>query len=364
VAIAGPQTGIYPRSLPGGWNLLGKTSLSLFNPSPPIAAVAGPSLLTPGDRVRFIPATTLDPIDPKPGWRNEGDGVEVLEAGLLTTVQDGGRHELRRVAVPWTGFADAASARVANLCVGNTDHAAAIEICGPGLKLRFLKSTFVALAGANVSAQLERADLEGNAVAIPGRVAVRVRPSNVLTVTGLDAGTRGYLAIAGLHPPELLGSASVDLGSGFLRPLASGDRLDIGVFDSDRARREPLAPVRQRESVRVILGPQTHHFDAAGIASFLDTSWQVGLDSDRVGARLDGARVAHSGAKEIISDGMVPGCVQIPPDGRPIVMLSDCPTTGGYPKIACVVSDDLGLVAQAIPGRTEIRFVSVSVDTL
>ncbi|MEO5761012.1 MAG: biotin-dependent carboxyltransferase family protein, partial [Vicinamibacteria bacterium] len=271
---------------------------------------------------------------------------------------------LRRVAVPWTGFADGAAAKIANRSVGNSDHAAAIEVCGPGLKLRFLKSTFVALAGANISARLERGDLESGSIPVSPRVAVRVRPSNVLTIDQLEGGTRAYLAISGLHPPELLGSASVDLGSGFLRPLMRGDRLDIGVFDSDRAHREPVVTPRQRDTVRVVLGPQMHHFDAAGIASFLDTSWRIGLDSDRVGARLDGTRVAHSGPKEIISDGMVPGCVQIPPDGRPIVMLSDCPTTGGYPKVACVVSEDLGIVAQAIPGHTEIRFVAIDVDAV
>ncbi|MEO8499823.1 MAG: hypothetical protein ABI565_02825, partial [Vicinamibacteria bacterium] len=92
--------------------------------------------------------------------------------------------------------------------------------------------------------------------------------------------------------------------------------------------------------------------------------WLVGLDSDRVGARLDGPRLPHAGPSEIISDGMVPGCIQVPPDGRPIVMLSDCPTTGGYPKIACVVSDDLALVAQAIPGRTPLRFFAVRIEDL
>ena len=115
-------------------------------------------------------------------------------------------------------------------------------------------------------------------------------------------------------------------------------------------------------TVRVILGPQLGHFDAAGIDAFVSTSWRVGLDSDRVGARLDGPRLTHAGPSEIVSDGMVPGCIQVPPDGRPIVMLSDCPTTGGYPKIACVVNDDLGLVAQAIPGRTAIRFTAIRIE--
>ena len=113
-----------------------------------------------------------------------------------------------------------------------------------------------------------------------------------------------------------------------------------------------------------MLGPQAEHFDDATMAAFLDRDWYVGLDSDRVGARLDGMRLKHVGAAEVVSDGMVPGCIQVPPDGRPIAMLADCPTTGGYPKIACVVTDDLGILAQAIPGKTPVRFVAVSIDSL
>jgi allophanate hydrolase subunit 2 len=156
----------------------------------------------------------------------------------------------------------------------------------------------------------------------------------------------------------------VDLGSRFLRPLQKGDGLEVAPFDPDRARCDPLAAAPRASTVRVILGPQDHHFDEPAIAMLLNASWRAGLDSDRVGARLDGPRLTHAGPAEIVSDGMVPGCIQVPPDGRPIVMLSDCPTTGGYPKIACVVSDDLGLIAQAVPGETAIRFVAVRMEEL
>lgn len=359
VAIAGPQTGVYPRSLPGGWNLLGRTTERLFD-----AAAAEPSRLMPGDRVRFVPVDRLAPPASDAKTRYEGHDVLVAEAGILTTIQDAGRPGLRRVAVPTTGFADAAAARRANACVGNTPDGPAIEICGPGLRLEFGRSTFIALSGARVRAALERGDLESGRMAMPMDVAVRARPGNALLVSSLDGGTRAYVAIAGLEAPRLLGSASVDLGSGLLRPLESGDGLRARDVDADRARREPVPAPPPRATVRVILGPQSDHFDAAAIERFLGTEWRVGLDTDRVGARLNGPRIAHAGAAEIVSDGMVPGCIQIPPDGRPIVMLADCPTTGGYPKIACVVSEDLGLLAQARPDETRFRFVAVSVDTL
>ncbi len=367
IAVAGVQTGIYPRALPGGWNLLGRTSLQLFDASTPLSAgpsKASPSLLVPGDRVRFTPMMTLESPAPTPRTELVGSGVAVVEPGILTTIQDAGRPGLRRVAVPLTGYADPIAARLANACVGNPPDAPVVEVCGPGLKLCFETTTFIAVAGARVRAELERADIESGQMTLPENVAVRVRSSNVLTITGLEDGVRGYLAIAGLLAEQVLGSASVDLGSGFLRPLEAGDRLTVGAFDSDWVRRERMAPPARRETVRVILGPQAHHFDERAIEMFLSTRWTVGLDSDRVGARLSGPRLGHAGPNEIVSDGMVPGCIQIPPDGRPIVMLSDCPTTGGYPKIACVVSDDLGIIAQAIAGRTAVFFAAVRIEDL
>jgi KipI family sensor histidine kinase inhibitor len=363
IGIAGAQTGIYPRALPGGWNLLGRTSLRLFDPLQPLGdATTSPSFFMPGDRVRFVPSPSLEPLAPAIDVSYRGTGVYVLEPGVFTTIQDGGRPGLRRVGVPLTGFADRNAARAANTCVGNPPDAPLIEICGPGLRLAFEKTSLIALAGARVTASLERGDLEDGSMSVPMNVAIRARPSNALSITGLENGVRAYIAIAGLDPPRLLGSASCDPGSALLRPLQRGDGLALGTFDSDRAQREPMRAPEARADVRVVLGPQLDHFDQTTVETLLGTAWRVGLDSDRVGARLDGPRLRHAGPTEIVSDGMVPGCIQVPPDGRPIVMLSDCPTTGGYPKIACVVSDDLGILAQAIPGRTDVRFVALQIE--
>jgi KipI family sensor histidine kinase inhibitor len=346
IAIAGPQTGVYPRSLPGGWNLMGRTSLRLFD-----ASRADPSTLMPGDRVRFIPTTALTPPEPmfKPGY--EGAGVRVVAASILTTIQDAGRSGLRRLAVPRTGWADADAATLANRCVGNPPATPVIEICAGGLRLAFEQATFLAITGAPVRASLERADLAGERMRLQMNVAVRVRPGNVLDIEGVE-GVRAYIAISGLDAPRILGSASADLGSGFFRPLERGDGLTIGRFNADRVPREVAQVERRRTSIRVIPGPQQDHFDASTFEGFLASSWRTGLDSDRVGARLDGVRLKHAGPTEIVSDGMVPGCIQVPP------------TTGGYPKIGCVVSEDLGLLAQAVPGRTEIRFTATQVEDL
>jgi KipI family sensor histidine kinase inhibitor len=360
VAIAGPQTGIYPRTLPGGWNLLGRTSITLFDPT----RTGRPSMLLPGDRVRFVPTRSLEPSTTSSLSAYAGHGISVLEAGILTTIQDSGRPGLRRVAVPTTGSADPLAARLANLCVGNGEDTPVIEMCGPGLRLRFDKTTFVALSGAEVAAELERGDLDEGVMPVPMNVAVRARTTNVLSIRRIENGVRAYVAISGLRAPRLLGSASVDLSSNFLRPLEAGDSLDVDAFDPDRALREPARVPPRPSTVRVVLGPQLQHFDEATVERFLATSWRVGLDSDRVGARLDGDRLSHAGVAEIVSDGMVPGCIQVPPDGRPIVMGIDCPTTGGYPKIACVVHDDLGVLAQAMPGKTVIRFIAARVEDL
>ena len=115
--------------------------------------------------------------------------------------------------------------------------------------------------------------------------------------------------------------------------------------------------------MRVVLGPQVDHLEPESLRAFLGTSWRVGTASDRVGLRLEGGeRLRHRLRAEILSDGMVPGCVQVPPDGRPIVMAADGPTTGGYPKVATVVTADLPLLAQLLPGAGEVRFEPVRVE--
>jgi allophanate hydrolase len=166
----------------------------------------------------------------------------------------------------------------------------------------------------------------------------------------------------------VLGSRSTDLQSGFGglggRALRPGDRLGVGGAPRTAARDGGALTPAASVTLRVLAGPQADHFDPATLARFLSEPFRVAATSDRVGCRLEGEPLRHQGPSEILSDGMVPGSIQVPPDGRPIVMLQDGPTTGGYPKIATVLTADLPLLAQLVPGEGELRFEQVQLEDL
>lgn len=359
VAVAGLQTAVYPVASPGGWNLIGRTSLRLFDP-----ALDPPALLAPGDRVVFAPVAELPEAEPAWAAPVPGEGaLEVEEGGLLTTVQDLGRKGLRRLGVGGAGAMDPGALVLANLAVGNEPGAAGLECTIAGPALRFLKATRFAVAGADLGAVLERDDL-GEWRVPPGTAAL-ARPGNRLVFSGRLSGCRAYVAFAGgIDVPRLLGSRSTDLSGGFGglagRALSAGDRLPLGRATGDERPRPPSAspaPVAAAAvTLRVVLGPQDDHFGAEALRAFLSETWTVGATSDRVGCRLLGPVLLHEGGGEIVTDGMLPGSVQVPPDGQPIVMGADAPTTGGYPKIATVVTADLPLLAQVVPGEGRLRF--------
>jgi len=198
---------------------------------------------------------------------------------------------------------------------------------------------------------------------------VLARPGNVLRFGAGRSGCRAVVALeGGIDVPEVLGSRSTDFAAAFGglagRALAAGDRLSVLAPARQIGRDRDSEPVAARATARVVLGPQLDHFGPEAVSAFLSATWRVGGSSDRVGCRLDGPALRHRGAAEILSDGMVPGCVQVPPDGRPIVMLADGPTTGGYPKLATVVTADLPLLAQLRPGAGELRFEAVAPEDL
>ena len=363
VAIAGRQTGVYPFASPGGWNLIGRTGEVLFE-----ATSERPALVEPGDRVRFARVDTLPPraasAAPPPA---SAPAIEVIDGGLLTTVQDAGRRGHRRLGVPWCGALDAEAMAAANLAVGNARAAAGLECTAAGPTLRFLATTRFALTGADLGAVLERADLGTWTVPL-GRVVV-ARAGNVLMLRERRAGLRAYVAFAGgIDVPAVLGSRATDLLArfgGYLgRALRAGDMLALGPPATAPTDMPP--PVAKPTgagplTVRVVPGPQDDAFTPEACAALENETWQVGPLSDRTACRLQGAVLEHKGPGEILTDGMVPGCVQAPPDGRPIVMLADGPTTGGYPKIATVITADLPRLAQLVPGD-RLRFAAVSVE--
>jgi KipI family sensor histidine kinase inhibitor len=365
VALAGRQTAVYPVASPGGWQLVGRSSLRFFDPFRD-----EPALLAPGDLVRFVPVAELPPPGPATAPPPPGGSpvVEILDPGLLTTVQDAGRAGHRRVGVSGAGPMDTRSHAAANRAAGNPGGAAALECTVTGPALAFLAPVRFAVAGADLGAVLERADL--GAWPVPAGRGVLARPGNVLRFTGRRSGCRAYVALAGgIDVPPVLGSRSTDLPSAFGgvrgRALAAGDRLGVARAAGGAEATGPKpGAFPSRTSVRVVLGPQADHFDEGTIARFLGSSWRVGATSDRVGCRLEGEPLRHLGPAEILSDGMVPGSIQVPPDGRPIVMAADGPTTGGYPKIATVLTADLPLLAQLVPGEGEVRFEAVPVESL
>jgi KipI family sensor histidine kinase inhibitor len=367
VGIAGRQTGIYPCPTPGGWNLIGRTSLRLFDPG-----ADPPSFFEPGDRVRFVPVAELAPPRAAASAASPDRGepvLEVLDGGLLTTVQDQGRPGYQRFGVPVTGAIDMPAFVAANALVGNPPGAAALECTIAGPTLRVLRPVVLAVTGADLGAQLERADL--GRWPVPRWVSFFARPDNVLSFGGRVAGARAYVAVAGgFEVPEVLGSRSTYLTSalgGFCgRRLEPGDVLRRGA-PSDRpgpGRRWPatLRPSYEGQAeIRVVLGPQEDYFTPQAIDTFLSADFTLASSSDRMGCRLDGPAIEHRNACEIVSDGMFLGGIQVPPDGRPIVMLADRASTGGYPKIATVIGADIPALGQLLPGD-RLRFRAVGLD--
>lgn len=278
--------------------------------------------------------------------------LEVIDPGPLTSVQTpGGRPGWQRLGVPVGGAADAWSARLANRLVGNADGAPLLEATLGGPTLRFETTTVVAIAGGAWQATLD-------GLPLPASHARPVRSGARLAV-GTGPGARAYVAVAGLVVEPVLGSASTDLRTGFGghegRALRAGDRLQLaghaGRLMRWRGSRESVGPIR------IVTGPH-----AAWYAPDLLTgaAWQVTEAADRAGVRLQG-ELAASGKRDVPSVGLPLGAVQLPPDGRPIVMLADRPVTGGYPVVACVIRADIGRVAQLRPGD-EVWFASVGVE--
>jgi len=285
---------------------------------------------------------------------------EVLSPGFLTTVQDEGRFGHRSIGMPIAGALDQYSYRVANLLVGNDRNAACLEITFLGPTLKVLGSAMIALTGGAFQATL-------NDKPLPQWQAVEVKENDMITVSEIATGFRGYLAVAGgFDVPMVMGSRSTyirgKIGGFQGRPLQSGDKLEIGSPSKEPSQYVgKLIPMEYVPTyvinadndiitLRVIMGPQDDYFSKK---NFLNSTYIITADSDRMGYRLEGERIEHISKNhvQIISDGIPLGAVQIPGDGMPIIMLADGQTTGGYPKIATVCTADLPLLAQGKPGN-------------
>jgi len=288
----------------------------------------------------------------------------VVDPGLLTTVQDLGRPGYQRLGIPPSGPLDRPAFVLANRLVGNPDGAAGLELTLRGPRLEAHRACVIAVTGADMGLTI-------NGQAAPGWTAVRLRPGDVVAFRMVTAGCRAYLAVAGgLDLPPALGSRSTylrgRLGGLDGRPLQKGDALPVGAppaaLDRPDGRAVPEArrPGYPAEvECRVILGPQDDRFTPDGIAAFLGGPYEVAPQADRMGYRLKGPLVTHAAGHDIVSDGIPLGGIQVPGEGQPIVLLVDRQTTGGYTKIATVISVDIGRLGQAKPGH-RVRFRRVT----
>ncbi len=291
--------------------------------------------------------------------------LKISEPGPFTTVQDLGRFSFQQYGVPPCGILDKWAGRIANILVGNDEHAAVLEFTFMGGQMEALGDFVIAVAGADMQ-------LCVNGRTCRNFASHRVQAGDRISMGTVDSGCRAYLAIlGGIDVPKVMGSRSTYIGAqigGFKgRCLAAGDVLErkikagqIGGVRELPAHWIPRIPGHQDEIVlRAVPGPQDTYFDE-GLDLFFNARFVVTKDANRMGYRLKGPAVPRKAGmpKSIISEPTLPGGVQVPEDGQPIILLAE-QTVGGYAKIATVISSDLDRLAQAVPGN-QVRFEKVS----
>jgi antagonist of KipI len=291
--------------------------------------------------------------------------IQVQSPGLLTTVQDLGREGFGPLGVSASGAADPLSLRIGNRLVGNPEGAAALEMTLLGGTFLFPQAATIALTGSDFGATLDGAPVDL-------WKSTQVMPSQTLRVGSTNSGARCYLCVnGGIGVKPFLGSASTHLLSGLGgyqgRALRKGDVLDIksevmgSEVTSFRERTiaaQALQQLSPRKQLRVTPGPQSDWFPESSRKAFYESTYRVAEDSNRMGLRLDGKAISRESSGEMITEGVSIGAVQITAAGLPIILFVEQQTTGGYPKIANVISADLNTLGQLRP-RDEIRFEEV-----
>ena len=287
--------------------------------------------------------------------------LEILSPGAFASLQDGGRRGHRRIGVPWAGVLDRRLMRIANALADRDEDAPVIECFDGGLHV-VAHASAVKLAVAG-DAVVEVDGPDGRRQLAPWR-SVTIAEGEALRVRKMGSGRIAMVAVVGLDLPAVMGSASTYVRAGLGgvdgRALAAGTRLalnDADAWGSDRVLTQP--PAVDERPIRLVPGPQADHFSAAALEALVGGDYRVTAEADRMGIRLEGARLEHTAAAEIVSDATVPGSIQVPGAGQPIVLLADAQTAGGYPKIATVITADLGRLAALRPGQT-LRFATVT----
>ncbi|MFR0577805.1 carboxyltransferase domain-containing protein [Bifidobacterium thermophilum] len=400
VGLAGRFSGVYPRESSGGWQLIGHTAMPMWD-----AHADPPAAIMPGDRVMFHAERnqaimtdiahqrrTPPDRDIRANAGNSGSGsdstthvhgLRVDHPGLLALFEDEGRHALA-MGVAGSGACDMPAYRLANMLVGNPPGAPAIELTAGDAAFTAIGSVVVAVTGAPVDLCIT-----GNATSgadsgyatirqsLHRQEAIILHDGETLTIGVPRAGLRDYLAIrGGFIAPMTLGSASLDTMSGIgPAPLAAGDTIAAGTPDPSRSVGRPCEwnehlPTGTMHHagpeaiggadcpvwLDVMLGPHDDWFTPAAIGTLFDTAWQITAQSNRTGLRLNGLQpLERENTRELPSEGMVPGSLEVPGSGQPVLFLRDQPVTGGYPVIAVLTLDALALAAQLPPGAS-VRF--------
>lgn len=375
VALAGNLSGVYPHDSPGGWQLIGMTDLAMWD-----MARAEPALIQPGMQVQFVDAdapggrVNLPPsVAAKAPQKKRvlalpraRQVIEIVQPGLQTLVQDGGRPGQAQLGVSASGALDRSALREANRLVGNPADAAVLENALGGLTLRAHgDGVLLAASGASVALSVTAADGRER-VASPAQ-AIPLTDGDVLKLGHASAGVRCYVAArGGWRVGAVLGSCSTDtLAKIGPPPLRAKAHIAVGNAIAARTLRKPGQPTevprtlpRRGDTVvlDVVLGPRTDWFSPEAIDLLTQQPWRVTPRCDRVGMRLEGlAPLQRARHDELPSEGTMTGAIQVPASGQPVLFLADHPLTGGYPVIAVVARPHLDLAAQ-IPIGCNIRF--------
>lgn len=291
--------------------------------------------------------------------------IEILSPGVMASVQDMGRPGLRNLGVGSTGAMDARALHIANLLAGNEPGTAGVEFTLGGFSLRFHADTVFALTGADAGARLDGEP-------VPAWWVRRARAGQTLTAGMAGRGMRSVLAVSGgIAVPDLMGSRSTDLKGGFGghegRLLRAGDRLETGPAEAPAmgergfglaAGRLGLLPPQGEAEIRFVPAAEWQVHGPAIRERFLASSWKLLPDSNRMGYRLSGPELRRETPLELLSHGIIPGTIQLPPAGQPVIQLNDANTCGGYPKLGVVIEADLATLAQVRLGD-HIRFRAV-----
>jgi biotin-dependent carboxylase-like uncharacterized protein len=292
--------------------------------------------------------------------------IEIVEPGPHTTVQDRGRVGFQSSGVPVSGALDVDSLAIANALVGNALDEAALEVrySGPTISINSV-SVLLALTGTSASFDITE---HGETRSVSSYRSIRVRRGSRVALRTLSDSATAYIAVGGgFDIAPVLGSRSTYVRGGFGgfhgRTLERGDEIRLrseSAAERDELILSPLPLLKLPPSIRVVAGPQFHHFTDETIGIFASSDWRIGEKVDRMGMRLEGPRLVHRHGHDIVSDGIVTGSIQVPGTGQPIILLADRQTTGGYPKIATVISTDLGAIGRARMGNT-FRFKIVTI---